>query len=137
MRASKGFTLIEMVVIMTIIAVLATFAAFTYSDIMEAGDAALVDSAQASLQSVVSQASARMDVNPTALAGNAVANAVRMNVPERAVITSGGGAVYGLNITNSGRTARYQVGANGDVVLIGLSGFSNYSISGDGTIYKN
>ncbi len=137
MRASKGFTLIEMAVAIMIVAVLATFAAFTYSDVLEAADASLVDAAQASIQAVVSQASARMDVNPTALPGNAVANAVRVNVPDRALVTSGGGAVYNLNINNTGRGARYQVGTNGDVVLISLSGFSNYTISANGTIYKN
>lgn len=136
MRQHAGFTLIELTVIVVALLVLSAVSLIMYGDVMESGDATLVDSVQASLQSVVSQASARLDVNPTATPAANIVNVLRMEVPQRAVVNATGTTTYRLTMTHSGRRAAYRVNANGSISLTGLSGFTHYGIDADGSIKK-
>ncbi|MBK8190790.1 MAG: hypothetical protein IPK79_10120 [Vampirovibrionales bacterium] len=136
MRAHKGFTLIELTCIVVAMLVLSGIALFVYGDVMESGDATLVDSVQGSLQTVISQASSRLDVNPTATPSANVVNVLRMSIPDTAAVTATGPTTYRLEMPRSARRAAYQVGANGAVRITGLSGFTHYSIDADGSIKK-
>ncbi len=140
MKAEKGFTLIELAMTMMIVITLAGFAYFSYRDYREGADAVLVDSMQSSLQSIVSQASARTDTNATNLNAAAVVRAVRMDGTtggsENVELTTTGLAAYQVRIDPSNRTASYIVNPSGNVSLVNITGFTHFNISANGTIQK-
>ncbi len=140
MKAEKGFTLSELTVTLMVAAVLSSFAFFSFRDYREGADAELIDAMQASLQSIVSQASARTDTNAVNLDQNAVVRAVRSDGQlaggERVEFTTTGAGVYRVVIGINNRSANYVVNPSGTVALTNLSGFSHFGISNNGTIKK-
>jgi len=137
--AKRGFTLIEMAVVIAIIAITAAFAYTSMQGTDEARDAAMVQSAQAALQSVVSQGSARTDLAPASLNQTDVLNALKASFSTQAansaVKFSPTGGNYMMTITGKGRTATFGIGANGDVNLLSLSNFTDYTVQ-NGIIFK-
>ncbi len=131
----KGFTLIELAMTIAVVAVLSAVGAITLGDLFEAGDASIVQSTQAVLQTTLTQAASRLDVNPLTLSqgtgtfnGNNVVNACRISVPESATLVWQNGVNYQLNIPNSGRSANFTVTNTGDVVVQQLSGFQKFTV---------
>lgn len=137
--AKRGFTLIELAITIMIIAILAAFTWTSFQGTDEARDAAMVQSAQAALQSIVSQGSARTDVPPASLPRTSVLNALTASFS-----TSGNGSsvkfsVSGNNfvmtIPSKGRAATFGIAANGNVNLLNLSNFTDYTVQ-NGVIFK-
>jgi len=143
-RSASGFTLVELVMVILILALLSAFAVVTLGRSDESRDAAMVQSAQASLQTIVSQGAARMDVTPRELNQQhapAIRNAVQATVGQNSndvQFTIEGGR-YVMTIDSSARRAWYRITDNGDVLLDNISSdFTGYSVDrASGTIRKN
>lgn len=137
--AKRGFTLIELAMTMAVIAITAAFAMTTFQGSDEARDAAMVQSAQAALQSVVSQGSARTDTAPANLNPSNVMNALKAtfnsNGPNTSVQFSLSGSNYTMTMSGKNRAATFGIGNNGDVNLISLSNFTDYTVQ-NGVIFK-
>lgn len=132
---AKGLTLIELAVTIMMVLILSGVSLVTFVDVLESGDATLVQSTQAVLQTTLTQAASRLDVNPLTLSqgtggfnGQNVVNACRVSVPQRANLIWTGGVNYQLDIPGRGRSATYSVTNTGDVVVQGLDGFQKYVI---------
>ena len=139
----KGYSITELAMILAIIAMLAAFGLVSMSGMGEQRDASMVQSAQASLQSIVSQGATRLDVSPKELRDNHSAQillAIQSAVAETA---GGGGGVtfvnsggkFTMTITSSGRQASFIISDNGDVNVKDLSKFSDYKVN-NGIIVK-
>ena len=137
--AKRGYTLIELAVIIVVIGILATFALTSLQGSDETRDAAMVQSAQAALQSVVSQGSARQDKAPSSLDPNAVLNALKAdfnsNGNNGAVQFSLSGNTFVMTIPGKSRSATFGIGTDGDVDLMSLSNFTDYTVQ-NGVIFK-
>jgi hypothetical protein len=131
--AGPGITMIEVAMVIAVLLTLAAFAFVSFGTRGESSDAGLVQSAQASLQSIVSQGALRMDTRPDRLPPDAVLIAVQSALGES------GGSNAGVRFTNSGnqyvmtidrsrRSAIFDIAANGDVRLVGLNNFPNYTV---------
>ncbi len=135
--------MIELAMIMIIIAMLAGFGIISWGNMAEQRDASMVQSAQASLQSIVSQGAARMDVSPQDLRDKysqqillAIQAAVSDNQNSNSrVLFSSSGSNFTMTIQSSGRQASFAISNNGDVNLTQLSKFTVYKVN-NGVIEK-
>lgn len=135
--------MVELAMIMVIIAMLAGFGVVSWGNLAEQRDASMVQSAQADLQSIVSQGSARMDVSPKDLRDKysqqillAIQAAVsdNQNSNSRVLFTNSGGN-FTMLIQSSGRQASFAITNSGDVNLTQLSNFTVYKVN-NGLIEK-
>ena len=119
--SQRGFTLIEMAMVIAILAIVSAFAFISYNGTTETRDAAVVQSVQVTLQQVISQASGRYDINPTALDSADVVNAVEGYMIDTTggnnIVFAATGGGYRMSITGSGRGGNYSVNSSGDVTL--------------------
>lgn len=142
--SARGFTLVELAVVLVLIAIFSSFAIISFGGTSEVKDAKLVESTQASLQSVVSQGSARLDLSPAQLVEERyddIVNALRGNLQQTGagddlVSFSFSGDLFQLSLLKSGRGASYTVTNSGDVRIANLSNFPSYTVSASGTIKK-
>jgi prepilin-type N-terminal cleavage/methylation domain-containing protein len=133
-RAAPGFALVELVLTIAVIAILAAFTVTSFGDSSEVRDAALVQSAQAALQSIVAQGSARMAMTPATLRDSysgSVLNALKASfnttgTTYTSVQFTPSGNDFIMTIPSSGRSATYSISTSGDVTLSGLSNFTTY-----------
>ncbi len=137
---SRGYSLVELAVIILIIALFGAFAMTSLMGTDEDRDAAMVQAAQVSLQQVVSQGAARLDVNPGQLNPSAVLMAVQATVNQSGDANNGvtfalDGSNYKVNISSSGRGASFNIGENGDVECSQALEFSKYACT-NGIISK-
>ena len=144
-KAAKGVTLIEIAVIIAIMAVLTGFGTLAWTGLGESRDASMIQAAQANLQTVITQGTARMDRSPTWLYTNNTAgiqNAMNALLQDTAgnntsidfIVSPAGTAT--LSIVGSGRTATYTITNEGNVQLTGLAGsWSQYGVQ-NGVIRK-
>jgi hypothetical protein len=139
--STAGFNLVELTMIIFTISLLAAFAVVSFGNTSEQRDATMVQSAQASLQSIVSQGSVRMDTRPDQLPTSAVLMAVQSAVGENGGNNSGvhftnnGGNQYTMTIDSSGRAATFDISTSGDVRLIGLNSFPNYTVDKNNAVW--
>jgi prepilin-type N-terminal cleavage/methylation domain-containing protein len=138
--ATKGFTLIELAMVIAVMAILSAFALVSFGNSGEKRDATMVQSAQASLQSIVSQGAVRMDTRPDQLPPNAVLMAVQAIVGQSGTGNSGvlftnNGSQYTMTINGSSRSATFDISSTGDVRLIGLNNFPNYTVDKSSAIW--
>lgn len=132
--ASSGFSMVELAIVIVLMAILSAFAIVSFGGAGEARDASMVQSAQASLQALVSQGAVRQDVRPDSLPTNAVLTAIQATVNQKAggidqgvTFSTPGTNQFTMTIKNSKRSATFRTTANGDVELFALNGFQNYS----------
>jgi prepilin-type N-terminal cleavage/methylation domain-containing protein len=145
-QCNRGFTLVEVALVIAVIAILAAFALVSFSNTGETRDASMVQSSQAALQSLISQGAARMDVKPSELDANMVLTAIRANVGEKQdgsssrgvtfTATSGATPQYTMIIASSQRSAVFEVSTTGDVKLKTLNNFQHYQVDQNGIIQK-
>jgi prepilin-type N-terminal cleavage/methylation domain-containing protein len=129
----SGFTLIELAIAIAIIGLLAAFAFLSFGTAGEDRDAAMVQSSQASLQTIVSQGATRMDLSPQALRDShpqqillAVQAAIGQTAGKNADVQfSLSGTNFVMTIPKSGRTATFTITDTGEVQLTNLS--SNFT----------
>jgi type II secretory pathway pseudopilin PulG len=142
-KARKGFTLLELAVIFMIVGLLATFAVISFGGTDEQRDASMVQSAQASLQTIVTQGSTRLDVTPKELR-NTKSDAIRFAMQDmlgQSGSQSAGvefetqGSDFVLTIKGSNRKAYFTITDTGDVELRDVSNFTLYKAQ-DGIIKK-
>lgn len=145
-RRTPGYTLIELAVVIALIAILSGFAVSAFMGSGESRDAAMVQSAQTSLQQVISQASVRLDKTPQDVIdenGDDVENATRQMLMQTnggdlgiTLTQQGGGFV--MRVEDTGRSASYEVSNSGDVTLDALGGsWTKYGVDQDnGVIQK-
>lgn len=136
----SGFNMIELGLVMAILGILAAFAMVSFGNTGEKRDATMVQSAQASLQSIVSQGAVRMDTRPDQLSPSAVLMAVQATVGQSGSSNAGvhfsnSGNQYVMTIDNSRRSATFDIASNGDVRLIGLNNFPNYTVDRSNAIW--
>lgn len=134
----QGYTLIELVMIILIVGMIAMYGIITFGNTREQRDASMIQSAQASLQAIVSQGATRFDIRPEDLptnsAGlNAVITAINGNLGSAGgqtgeVFFSAGQYPFRLNFSNSDSWATFQVQPSGDVVLVSVS--ANLTLKG-------
>ena len=130
----RGFTLVELAITIVIIALLAAFAVLSFGNTDEQRDASMVQSAQASLQTIVTQGSARMDVTPMDLRddySDAIKSAMQDALGESSsqnlgVVFDTQGSDFVLTITSTGRKAFFTITNTGDVELRDVSNFTLY-----------
>lgn len=132
-RSPRGFTLVELCVLIAFVAIFGAFAAVAFIGMDEVRDATAVESVQSNLQAIISQASTRLDVpiqqfDPSNSQANAqnVVNAVNSRLGGGITLTRNGDT-YTMGITGSGRSASFDVNTNGDVIITNLSGFQKYT----------
>ena len=135
----RGYSLIELGLVIAIVAILAGFAITSFGNTGETRDASMVQSAQASLQSIVSQGSVRQDVKPVNLQPAAVITAIQSSFGQgqNVTFTSSGGAggtQYTMTIQNN-RSATFQVTPTGDVSLIGINKFYHYQVDKSNAVW--
>lgn len=143
-RASLGFTLIELAMVILVIAILSAFALVSFGNTGETRDASMVQSAQASLQSLISQGAVRMDKKPYELDEQSVLTAIRASVGDISgsqnmgvTFTSNAPKQYTMTIGKSKRGATFEVTLTGDVKLKALNNFQHYKVDpGNGIIQK-
>lgn len=142
--ASKGFSLVELAMVMIVIAICAAVAVSSFGMNSEARDAAMVQAAQSIVQNTIAQGASRVDVSPVELLNTRASNV--QTAIQRAILENNGknngvsitlnGRTVTLTITSSQRTAVYTVQDTGNVQLTGLSPlFTHYTIR-DGDIAK-
>jgi prepilin-type N-terminal cleavage/methylation domain-containing protein len=143
-RISRGFSLVELAMVMIVIAVCAAVAVGFFGMNSEARDAAMVQSAQSIAQNTIAQGATRVDVSPVELLNTRAAN-VQAAI-QRALMENNGnnngvritlnGRTITLTIAASQRSAVYTVQDTGNLQLTGLSPtFTRYIIR-DGNIAK-
>ena len=135
---SNGFTLIEFAVVIALLGILASTEMFYLIGNEEDRDAALIGSAQATIQQLVSQGSVRMDRLPTdAQVTSRVLLAAQESLQQNSDVTvTGGGLNYTVSIGSTSRSATYQIQNDGKVRITSLGGnFNNHGVN-DGKIYK-
>jgi prepilin-type N-terminal cleavage/methylation domain-containing protein len=126
--ANAGYTLVEVAMVIAILALLGSFAIISFGNAGEQRDAAMIQSAQASLQSIISQGAVRMDMRPDDLATTnpaAVINAVNAvigsaNGQNRGVTFRANQYPYRMTIASTGSWVEYVV-QNGDVLISQIS----------------
>jgi prepilin-type N-terminal cleavage/methylation domain-containing protein len=130
--ASKGFSLIELGMVMAVLAIFATFALANVSNVQEDSDATTVEAMQSELQHTVTIAAEHLDVSPAGLLAqaNALQNILNAstsdNNPNLRVTIVGGQYQVAFN---NGRRARLRVNTCGDVCFTGaLTQFARYQI---------
>ena len=141
LAARKGFTLVEIGVIIGVMTILSAFAITAYLGMDEGRDAAMIQSAQVSLQQVISQGAARLDVAPNALPPAAVLTAVQAVTGQNTQgvtfnVTNNGS--FSVTVDSTGRSATFDVRQNGDVVIrpSSLNNFAHYTVNSNGVIQK-
>ncbi len=135
-QARRGFNAVEVAIAVIIVAVLGAFTLATLSNSDEVQDAAMVQSAQASLQSVVTQGAARMDLTPMALRdtySGSILNELKAsfrtkNTGNANVQFTPSGDSFLMNIPKAGRSATFKINNSGDVNLTSLSNFTSYKV---------
>lgn len=142
-KASQGISVIEVAMVIGILAIISVFAVVSFGNTSEVRDASMVQSAQASLQSIISQGAVRMDVKPYDLNEAMVLTAIRANIGERGTtnrgvtFTSPGPHSYTMTIGTSQRSATFDVSTTGDVRLRSpLNNFPHYQVDANGIIQK-
>ena len=132
-----GFTLIELALVMAVIGILTAFAVLSFGSKQEYRDAATVQSAQGSLQSIVSQGSIRMDQRPSDLNANAVLTALQTVLNQNGTSSDNGitasvnGGTYTITIGKgaNARSATFQIDStSGDVQLTAINNFTMYVV---------
>lgn len=143
--ARKGFSLIELAMIIAIIAILASFAVVSFGNLDEERDARMVQAAQATLQSIVSEGAARLDIRPAdfqdaqyqaVLLAAQASIGQKLNSNQGDVRLSRSGNNYTLTIDSSGRQAVFRITNTGTVKLERVDKFASYVASSDGVIQK-
>ncbi|HEY9746449.1 MAG TPA: prepilin-type N-terminal cleavage/methylation domain-containing protein [Oculatellaceae cyanobacterium] len=145
LNASKqGFSLVELTMVIAIVLILAAFAVVSFGNTDEVRDASMVQSAQASLQSLISQGAVRMDKKPYDMAKEdalAILTAIQANVGEGSGKDQGvkfslaGDRQFGMTIGDK-RGAVFEVLQSGDVRLKSLSNFPNYMVDPNNGVIK-
>jgi prepilin-type N-terminal cleavage/methylation domain-containing protein len=135
-----GYNLIELGMVIAVVSILAAFALISFGNTGEQRDAQMVMSAQASLQSIVSQGAVRMDLRPDQLPSAAVLMAVQSAVSQNGaanngVSFTGNGNQFTMTISGSNRGATFEISNTGDVRLIGLNNFANYTVDTTNAIW--
>jgi prepilin-type N-terminal cleavage/methylation domain-containing protein len=142
-QKSAGFTIIETSVAIAILALLAAFVVTSFAGTDETRDAKMIQSAQASLQTVVAQGAARLDVTPRELRVGSLGAVLlaaqeyigQQNTRHNGVSLQQAGGEIVLNIESSNRQGTFAIQDNGDVTLQGVSNFSQYEAK-NGIIHK-
>lgn len=142
--AKSGYSLLELGLIIGVMAVLSCFALVSFGNMGEERDAKMVQAAQASLQSIVSEGAARLDMRPADFGDDqfqAVLLAAQASIGQRtgtnssSVQLSRAGRNYTLTIASTGRQAVFSLSTSGNVDLIRVDNFGSYTAS-NGVIKK-
>lgn len=130
--------------ILAVIAILSSFAMVSFGNLGEERDAKMVQAAQASLQAIVSEGAARLDMRPAdftddqfqaVLLAAQASIGQKMGVSNSDVRLSRSGRNYTLSIAKSGRQAVFSVSTTGNVDLNRVDNFGSY-IARNGIIQK-
>lgn len=156
---SKGFTLIEMALVIVVIAVLAAYAVVNFGRMNEQAEVTVARTAQAQLEQTIAQAAMRMDISPrqimtnvqpmpqTAVAGlpNTTREAV-VTLVQRSLATdpgtiqltcAGDGNSCQLNFQRSNRIVDYTVNNNGSLTIAGIRGpWQEYRVTNGALVKK-
>lgn len=143
-QGNRGFTIIEVAMVIAVIAILSAFALVSFGNTGETRDASMVQSAQASLQSLISQGAVRMDKKPYDLDEKSVLTAIKasagdFNATQNRGVTfsSNASKQYTMTIGSSKRSAVFEVSTTGDVKLKTLNNFQHYQVDqSNGIIQK-
>ena len=134
-QGSRGFTIIELAMVIAVVAILSAFALVSFGNTGETRDASMVQSAQASLQSIISQGAVRMDKKPYDLDEKSVLTALKATIGELSAtqnrgitFTSNAPKQYTMTIGSSRRSAVFEVSTTGDVKLKTLNNFQHYQV---------
>lgn len=139
--AQRGFTLMELCMVIALIALVSAFAIISFGNTGERRDATMVQAAQANLQTIISQGAVRMDIRPDQLPSNMVLTAIQSSIGESGANNSGvrftatGNNSYTMTITSSNRSATFDVSNTGDVRLIGLNNFTSYVVDRSNAVW--
>jgi prepilin-type N-terminal cleavage/methylation domain-containing protein len=145
--AQHGVNFIEIALVIAVVAVLSAFAMVSFGVLNEERDAEMVISAQATLQSCVTQGATRLDIRPEAFKADhyeMVLTAARAGIGQKEgthgdVRLVRSDSRFTLTIPSTGRSAEFQVDPNGTVRLVSIGKFSpdKYKIdSATGILYK-
>lgn len=141
-----GYNIIELAMVIFTTMVLAAFALISYSGTDETRDASMVHSAQAILQTIVSQGAARADITPSEFSSSpefskSVLMAIQLAMSERNGGNAGvqftlSGNEYVMKITGSQRLAKFDITNTGDVRLTDLNRFERYEVDKSDAVWK-
>jgi prepilin-type N-terminal cleavage/methylation domain-containing protein len=126
-QLKRGFTLIELVIIMAILGIFTMFAIVAMGDADEQKDVRAFNTVQATLQSVVLQGAERTNSQPNELSAATVIAAMP---PHRYIgLTKVNDSIISAS-TNRGRlrTVEFTTNTCGDVCMTSLTGFTAFSL---------
>ena len=125
--STKGFTLIELAIVICVVAILAAGAVMRFADLKEDRDAQAVRAVQATMQSVVTQGSVRADVPPSVVLSNATQAGNATRAMRRLMMSNGAGTVHsGITITAlSAAGTRVTVPSTGRFATLNLNPVTN------------
>jgi prepilin-type N-terminal cleavage/methylation domain-containing protein len=156
---SKGFTLIELALVIVVVAVLATVAVVNFGRMNETAEVTVAQTAQAQMEQTIAQAAMRMDVSPRQIMTNAqpmpqTAVAGLPNTTREAVVTlvqrslatdpgtiqltcAGDGISCQLNFRRSRRIVNYTVNNNGSLAVASIAGpWQEYQLTNGALVKK-
>lgn len=127
LATNRAFTLMELVMVIAILGIFATFAVVAFGDADEQKDVRAFNSVQATLQSVEIQGAERTNSRPQELAAATIIAAMPPHAFIDLTVTN---ETNILAIANRGlsRTVEFATNACGDVCMVNITGFVTYGL---------
>jgi prepilin-type N-terminal cleavage/methylation domain-containing protein len=129
-RFYRGFTLIEMAMVIAVAAALSGVGAMAWTQLSEDGEATAVRSLQATIQNKAVQIADRLEQPANTLNSAAFNNMMAGNLGEATLTWTGGTVNAGRIQVRSGKLVNFTMDASGRVTVISATGWSKYVVNG-------
>jgi prepilin-type N-terminal cleavage/methylation domain-containing protein len=134
-KQQKGFTLLEISLVLGVVGILSAFAIVAYGKYLEKTDITSIKSFQSALQTTLTRAKDLEELPPLALIARDPKKLARaVNLDEDTLISYKGNNEYLLTLNSTGRKATFRINSTGDVKLMAMDGFTQFVLCEGGNI---